>query len=107
MRKRTSRLLAVLLLAVSSVGARHRTPPAPPAATVDTHADTPTEYMSHAFDLSAAQKHGHFDYARMKAGGLDAEFFAAYVPAKYANKGAAAYCMRIMEAIHEMVDGYP
>jgi len=43
----------------------------------------------------------------MKAGGLDAEFFAAYVPAKYANNGAAAFCMKIMEIIHEMVDGYP
>src|SRR5437868_13383598 len=43
----------------------------------------------------------------MKAGGLDAEFFAAYVPAKYANKGAAAYCLKIMETIHEMVDNYP
>jgi len=43
----------------------------------------------------------------MKAGGLDAEFFAAYVPAKYANRGAAAYCLRIMETIHEMVDRYP
>src|SRR5258708_8470452 len=43
----------------------------------------------------------------MKAGGLDAEFFAAYVPAKYANKGAAAYCLKIMETIHEMADMYP
>jgi membrane dipeptidase len=43
----------------------------------------------------------------MKEGGLDAAFFAAYVPAKYANKGAAAYCMTIMETIHEMVDKYP
>jgi len=44
----------------------------------------------------------------MKEGGLDAEFFAAYVPARYAvNGGAAAYCMKIMETIHEMVDDYP
>jgi membrane dipeptidase len=43
----------------------------------------------------------------MKAGGLDAEFFAAYVPREYAGKGAAAYCLKIMETIHEMVDAYP
>src|SRR5438105_2030629 len=77
------------------------------AVTVDTHADTPTEYMQHPFDLGAWNTRGHFDYPRMKAGGLDAEFFAAYVPAKYANNGAAAFCMKIMEIIHEMVDGYP
>src|ERR1051325_7897545 len=82
-------LLAALFVALPTLGARHRTPPAPPAVTVDTHADTPSDYMEHPVDLSMAQTHGHFDYARMKAGGLDAEFFAAYVPAKYANKGAA------------------
>ncbi|HEV2722614.1 MAG TPA: dipeptidase, partial [Thermoanaerobaculia bacterium] len=75
--------------------------------TVDTHADTPTEWLDHPFDLGVVNARGHFDYPRMKAGGLDAEFFAAYVPPKYANKGAAAYCMKIMEAIHEMTDAYP
>jgi membrane dipeptidase len=103
----------LLLLAVPAFGARHSTPkkpaaPAAPAAiTVDTHADTPTEWMEHPFDLGVTNTRGHFDYPRMKAGGLDAEFFAAYVPAKYANKGAAAYCMKIMEAVHEMTDAYP
>jgi len=78
------------------------------AVTVDTHADTPTEYMDKPFDLGAWNTRGHFDYPRMKAGGLDAEFFAAYVPAKYAKLGgAAAFCMKIMETIHEMVDNYP
>ena len=81
--------------------------PAPPAVTVDTHADTPSEFLDHPFDLGILNSRGHFDYPRMKAGGLDAEFFAAYVPAKYANKGAAAYCMKIMETIHEMADSYP
>ena len=79
----------------------------PRAITVDTHADTPSEFLDHPFDLGAWNSRGHFDYPRMKAGGLDAEFFAAYVPAKYANKGAAAYCMKIMEITHEMVDNYP
>jgi len=81
--------------------------PAPPAVTVDTHADTPSEFLDHPFDLGVLNTRGHFDYPRMKAGGLDAEFFAAYVPAKYANKGAAAFCMKIMETIHEMADNYP
>jgi membrane dipeptidase len=79
----------------------------PRAVTVDTHADTPSEYLDRPFDLGVWNSRGHFDYPRMKAGDLDAEFFAAYVPASYANKGAAAYCMRIMETIHEMVEHYP
>jgi membrane dipeptidase len=96
--------LALILLAFLSLGAA----PKPPAAvTVDTHADTPSEYMKTPFDLGVVNTKFEVDYPRMKAGGLDAEFFAAYVPAKYANKGAAAYCMKIMETIHEMVDRYP
>src|SRR5438045_862124 len=100
--KRT--ILAILTLSLF-VGARPAPPP--PAITVDTHADTPSEFLDKPFDLGVLNQRGHFDYPRMKAGELDAEFFAAYVPAKYANKGAAAYCMRIMETIHEMVDAYP
>src|SRR5258706_2341894 len=106
------RVLAILLAAALPLPAavRPRDPPkpaAPPPVTVDTHADTPTEFMNKPFDLGVLNTQGHFDYPRMKAGGLDAEFFAAYVPREYAGKGAAAYCMRIMETIHEMVDGYP
>src|SRR5438067_7835499 len=110
MQKRIASALLLFALVTPLVAATPKkvaAKPAPPAITVDTHADTPSEFLDHPFDLGALNARGHFDYPRMKAGGLDAEFFAAYVPAKYANKGAAAYCMRIMEAIHEMADGYP
>ncbi|HEY2093459.1 MAG TPA: dipeptidase [Thermoanaerobaculia bacterium] len=110
MQKRIALFFLALSLTLPSFAARHKAKaaaPAPPAVTVDTHADTPTEYLKEPFDLGVVNKRGMFDYPRMKAGGLDAEFFAAYVPAKYANKGAAAYCMTIMETIHEMVDRYP
>jgi membrane dipeptidase len=112
MQSRRKHLIALLLLALATplLAARKistRPAAAPPAITVDTHADTPSEYLEHPFDLGVTNTTGMFDYPRMKAGGLDAEFFAAYVPAKYANNGAAAYCMKIMETIHEMVDRYP
>ena len=99
--QRTFRIALAFFLLASPLLAQQR------AVTVDTHADTPTEYMDHPFDLGAWNTRGHFDYPRMKAGGLDVEFFAAYVPAKYANNGAGAFCMKIMETIHEMVDNYP
>jgi Zn-dependent dipeptidase, microsomal dipeptidase homolog len=109
-------ILLFALLAIAPLQAARTKPPktaqkavaaAPRGITVDTHADTPSEFLDHPFDLGAWNARGHFDYPRMKAGGLDAEFFAAYVPASYANKGAAAYCMRIMETIHEMAEHYP
>ena|SRR5438067_283275 len=100
--QRLARIALVLFFALPLAAQQRR------ALTVDTHADTPTEYMEKPFDLGAWNSRGHFDYPRMKAGGLDAEFFAAYVPAKYAKDGgAAAFCMKIMETIHEMVDNYP
>ncbi|HEY8183276.1 MAG TPA: dipeptidase [Thermoanaerobaculia bacterium] len=100
--QRLARIALVLFLAFPVAAQQKR------AITVDTHADTPTEYMEKPFDLGAWNSRGHFDYPRMKAGGLDAEFCAAYVPAKYAKDGgAAAFCMKIMETIHEMVDNYP
>jgi membrane dipeptidase len=112
MRKLFSIAVAIVLFVASPTLAARRpaakkAAPPPAAVTVDTHADTPTEWMEHPFDLGVTNARGHFDYPRMKAGGLDAEFFAAYVPAKYANKGAAAFCMKIMEAIHQMADAYP
>jgi len=110
MLKRIAPVLLLFALATPLAAAPRKkvaAKPAPPAITVDTHADTPSEFLDHPFDLGVLNTRGHFDYPRMKAGGLDAEFFAAYVPAKYANKGAAAYCMKIMETIHEMADNYP
>src|SRR5438552_895989 len=103
------RRFALLFVALVSLGAAKAKPPATvaPAVTVDTHADTPSEYLKEPFDLGVVNSKVEVDYPRMKAGGLDAEFFAAYVPAKYANKGAAAYCLKIMETIHEMADSYP
>ena len=119
--RRSARLLSAFLIAValfptaSQAATKHgrraatlRVAHAPErAVTVDTHADTPSEFRDHPFDLGVWNSSGHFDYPRMKAGNLDAEFFAAYVPARYANRGAAAYCMSIMETVHEMVDSYP
>lgn len=103
-----TRIALLLLLALPLAAAPHRkAAPQPPAVSVDGHEDTPTEYLKSPFDLGVVNTRGSVDYARMKEGGLDAAFFAAYVPAKYANKGAAAYCMTIMETIHEMADKYP
>src|SRR5438105_14139882 len=107
MQNRIALLLATFLTIPLFAAPKPKTPPPPPPGTVDTHADTPSEYLKQPFNLGAWNAKGEVDYPRMKAGGLDAEFFAAYVPAKYANKGAAAYCLRIMETTHEMVDRYP
>ncbi len=100
--------LALSLFAAAALAAPAKKSAAPPPVSVDTHADTPTEYLKAPFDLGAVNPKVEVDYPRMKQGGLDAVFFAAYVPAKYARTGGAAvFCMKIMETIHEMADKYP
>ena len=46
--------------------------------TVDTHCDTPLEFGESGFDIGIWNNTGCVDFPRMKAGGLHAEFFAAY-----------------------------
>ena len=79
------------------------------AVVIDTHADVPWRYANTPFDVTKRNDASvsHIDFPRMKEGGLDAEFFVAYVPAKYAGNGAAAYCLHAMETIHEMVERAP
>jgi membrane dipeptidase len=47
--------------------------------TVDTHCDTPLEIVRSGFDLGEKHERGCVDFPRMVEGGLDAEFFAAYI----------------------------
>lgn len=113
------RLLSLILLAVAfstsacTTAAPPAVAPAVPqsvherALVIDGHCDTPSGYMEAPFDLSTAQSSGHLDYARMRAGGLDAAFFVAYVPAEKAEHDAAAYCLRIIDTIHQMVARHP
>ncbi len=98
-------LLAAGLFTLPAVAQKKS--PAPPPLVVDTHVDTPTEYMKKVFDLGEWNKEGHFDFARMKAGGVDAVFLVAYVPAKYADHGAASFCLESMETIRTMVASQP
>jgi membrane dipeptidase len=52
------------------------------ALTVDTHCDTPMNMLNRGFDIGKRQTTGQVDLVRMKEGGLDAMFFAAFVGQK-------------------------
>ena len=62
------------------------------AIVVDTHNDVTSPITDEGYDLGARDKSGKIqtDIPRIKDGGLDAEFFAIYVAAKYAMEGGAA-----------------
>jgi membrane dipeptidase len=52
------------------------------ALTVDTHCDTPMNIVEDGFDIGKRNSSGKVDLPRMKEGGLDAMFFAAFTGQK-------------------------
>ena len=61
------------------------------AIVVDTHEDVPYRLEDKGWvDLSVRNTTGHVDIPRLKEGGVTAPFFAAYVPAAYADSGGSA-----------------
>jgi membrane dipeptidase len=83
--------------------------------TVDTHCDTAFNLLR--TDWKIGERHdpskresGKIDLPRMKEGGLDAEFFAAFVgqgprnPEGYAK--AKDLAVRVIDAVHKMTDEY-
>lgn len=91
-----------LLLAVAALGLLAATPNSPEdwkaralrihrtAIVVDTHQDVPYRLEREWVDLSRRSATGHVDVPRLKEGGVTAAFFAAYVPATFAEFGGSA-----------------
>ncbi|MFW6123640.1 MAG: dipeptidase [Acidobacteriota bacterium] len=84
--------------------------------TVDTHSDTPMRMVRSEFDIgeyhgSEDERRGKIDLPRMKKGGLDAEFFAAYVGqgerTEQGYKKAKERADLLIKAVHDMCDQYP
>ncbi len=80
--------------------------------TIDTHCDTPMRFMRGTFDPGVRHdphKNGSkVDFVRMKEGGLDAQFFAAFLGQGKRNKEglekAIIKAHDIIDSIHAVVD---
>lgn len=80
------------------------------AIVIDMHADTVQRLVDSDIDLSAQLDDGHLDAVRMRAGGLDAQFFAVWVePQFYGANGARAIerADRQIAAIRRLVETRP
>lgn len=86
------------------------------ALTVDTHCDTPMMMVGGGYDMgvyhaATDERRGRIDLPRMQEGGLDAEFFAAFVgqgpltAEGYAE--AESRARKAIQAVHQMCDDYP
>lgn len=120
-----SALVAAGFLIVTA-GCRARTAPTDLAAqaralhrrilTVDTHCDTAFNLLRKDWRIGdrhdpALRSSGKIDLPRMAEGGLDAEFFAAYVAqgprTPEGNAKAGKEVLATIDAIHKMVGDYP
>src|SRR5262245_473753 len=80
------------------------------AIVIDTHNDVTSPMTDEGFDLGARDTSGKIqtDIPRMKEGGLDAEFFAIYVAAKYAKEGGAARrALDMIDGVYEQARRRP
>jgi membrane dipeptidase len=69
------------------------------AILIDTHNDVPTEMVTYGFALDKVRETGHTDLPRLQRGGLDAVFFAVFVPGSYADKQAAHRALELFDVI--------
>ncbi len=80
---------------------------------VDGHNDLPWQIREKAggdldsLDISEPQPELHTDIARLEAGQVGAQFFAAYVPAEKIADGATRFALMQIELIHRLVERYP
>jgi membrane dipeptidase len=89
------------------------------AVVVDTHNDVTSPILEDGFDLGMSgvlpdgKLRTHTDIARLKRGGVDAQFFAIYVGKEFVNKkpsdggGAARRALDMIEVVYDQVQRHP
>jgi membrane dipeptidase len=70
---------------------------------IDTHADTTQRFIDGDFDLAPRNGKGSVDIPRMKEGGLDAIFFAVWMPSKVRGPIAVERAQKQIDAVHAQV----
>ena len=75
---------------------------------IDTHNDVPSRTVE-GFDIGSHTGAGHTDIARLKEGGVGAQFFAVYVAASYVNGNHSANrTLQMIDTVrHDIVERYP
>ena len=72
------------------------------AFVLDSHCDTPLRLMEGA-DLGVRNKEGHFDFIRMKEGGVDASFFSIYTSNRLAPDESTRRALQLIARTYDAV----
>ncbi|MFA6334860.1 MAG: dipeptidase, partial [Bacteroidales bacterium] len=76
------------------------------AFVLDSHCDTPLRLFDGA-NLGERSAEGHFDFLRMKEGGLDAVFFAIYTSNKIEADAATRKALQLIARTYDAVENNP
>jgi membrane dipeptidase len=74
-----------------------------PSIVIDTHTDTTQRFIDGDFDLAPRNEKGSVDIPRMKEGGVDAIFFAVWMPSKIRGPIAVERAQKQIDAVHAQV----
>jgi membrane dipeptidase len=79
-----------------------------PLLTIDVHNDVTSSTLT-GYDIGSTGGKKHTDIQRLKAGGVNAQFFAAYVAASYARTNQSANrALQMIDTIrHDIIGRYP
>ena len=69
---------------------------------LDSHCDTPSQILR-LRDLSKDNAYAHVDFPKLKRGGVDAAFFALYVPARLDSAEGFEYAERLLKGVQDAV----
>ncbi len=70
---------------------------------LDSHCDTPTQ-MLRGLDIGSGNPSGQVDISKLKAGCVDASFFALYTPADMVEKEATGHALEMLSLVYDAVN---
>ena len=77
------------------------------ALVIDGHCDSIGDQLSGERWLGERSETGHLDLPRMREGGVDAQFFACYVPVPYQRHAAVTHAMARLDQLHLLAERHP
>lgn len=72
---------------------------------LDSHCDTPS-LMIKGLDIGVDNLEGHVDLAKLKAGGVDAAFFALYTSAELTPEQSTVRALEMLASVYDALDLY-
>lgn len=79
----------------------------PPAIGIDSHIDTAQRVLIDRADITKKAPIGHVDLPRLKEGGINAPFFALWVPTMYPGAEAVRRTLDLRDAMQRLFDTHP